>query len=143
MCFTGCAVYNSVCQCLYEYALIYVFLAECFPSLTHRKVINTCSLSGWLVELPFMVWLILFAVIQRDQVVYNRLRIGHSYPAHSYLTQRSSTTVYTLSLSFIDRAYSHRMYWLLQIYLNFFTRYIALLYYSTWKMSICIRSYNS
>ena len=32
---------------------------------------------------------------------------------------------------------------LLQIYLNFFTRFIPLLYHNIWKISVCITSYNS
>ena len=79
---------------------------------------------------------------RRDQVVYNHLRIGHSCPTQLQLqlfyTNILNHCVYFVTLHFQLSIFSPNVLTfgpfeliivLLQIYLNFFIKYIPLLYY--------------
>jgi len=82
-----------------------------------------------------------------ERVVYNCLRIGHSYPTHSYLLHKdppplcipchspfSTEHILTESIDFQSiRVNYHSTSDISQL----FTRFI-LLYYSIWNVSVCI-----
>jgi len=89
---------------------------------------------------------------RRDHV-YNSLRIRHSYPTHSYLLHKDpqplcipATLHFRWSIfspNVLTSSPFELIITLIQIYFNFFTRFIPLLYYSIWKISVCVRSYTS